>query len=142
MPAVNRISTEDRVFLARFSDLSLPEAEFHHAEHVRLAWILLAEAPLMAALLRFRALLKAYAAHIGASGIYNETITCFYLLLIRERMEAMERGHGWQEFRTANPELFGYPKALLERYYPGGAAFSPAAKVAFLLPERLSAEAA
>ena len=92
-----RISTEDRAFLARFSDLSLPEAEFHHAEHVRLAWLLLAEAPLMAALLRFRTLLKAYAAHIGAAGIYNETITCFYLLLIRERMEAMKPDHGWEE---------------------------------------------
>ena len=142
MPAANRISTEDRAFLVRFSDRSLPEAEFHHAEHVRLAWILLAEAPLMAALLQFRALLKAYAAHIGAAGIYNETITCFYLLLIRERMEAMNPCHGWEQFRSANPELFGYPKALLERYYPGGLAFSAQAKAAFLLPEPPAAEAA
>ena len=129
-----RLTTEDRRFLARFSDLSLPEEEFHHAEHVWLAWILLAEAPLLAALLRFRTLLKAYAAHIGAAAIYNETITCFYLLLIRERMEAMEVDHGWEAFRAANPELFGYPKALLEKYYPGGLAFTPEAKAAFLLP--------
>ena len=129
-----QLTAEDRRFLARFSDLSLPETEFHHAEHAWLAWILLAEAPLLASLLRFRGLLKAYAAHIGAAAIYNETITCFYLLLIRERMEAMPADHGWEAFRAANPELFSYPRALLERYYPGGLAFSPEAKRAFLLP--------
>ena len=128
------LSADDRRFLARFSDCTLPKEEFHHAEHVRLAWILLTEAPLLATLLRFRTLLKAYAAHIGAAAIYNETITCFYLLLIRERMEAMAPDHGWEGFRAANPELFGYPKALLEKYYPGGLAFSPEAKAAFLLP--------
>lgn len=137
-----RISEADRGFLARFSALSLPKEEFRHADHVHLAWILLAEAPLLAALLRFRDLLKAFAAHHRVPGLYNETITCFYLLLIRERMEEMDAGHGWQEFRMRNPELFGYPKALLEKYYPGGSAFSESAKRAFLLPEPAPAEAA
>lgn len=137
-----RISEEDRGFLARFGALTLPKEEFRHTDHVHLAWILLAEAPLLAALLRFRHLLKAFAVHHGVPGLYNETITCFYLLLIRERMEGMDAGHGWEEFRTANPELFGYPKALLDSYYPGGGAFSEAAKRAFLLPEPAPAEAA
>lgn len=136
------ISDSDRAFLERFTAGTLPKEEFRHADHVRLAWILLAEAPLMAALLRFRTLLKAFAAHHQVPGLYNETITCFYLLLIRERMERMEGPHGWEGFRTANPELFGYPKALLERYYPGGAAFSPEAKAAFLLPQTANAAAA
>ena len=134
-----RVSQEDRAFLARFTSLTLPKEQFRHAEHVRLAWILLSEAPLLAALLRFRILLKAFAAHHGVPGLYNETITCFYLLLISERMETT---HGWEEFRATNPQLFGYPKALLEGYYPGGAAFAEAAKRAFLLPEPAPAEAA
>jgi hypothetical protein len=137
-----RISDEDRSFLRRFIACAVPKEEFRHADHVRLAWILLAEEPLLTALLRFRALLKAFAQHHGVPGLYNETITCFYMLLICERMEAMDNGTGWEEFRAAEPKLFSYPKALLESYYPGGTAFSEQAKHAFLLPSVPSAEAA
>ena len=136
------VSAEDRAFLARFSACDLPKEEFRHADHVRLGWILVAEAPLLTALLRFRALLKAFAAHHGVPGLYNETITCFYMLLICECVGRMDGAHSWERFKEANPEPFGYPKALLESYYPGGAAFSEQAKQAFLLPMPLSAEAA
>jgi hypothetical protein len=54
--------------------------------------------------------------------------------LIRERMDLMDPGHDWQAFRAANPDLFAYPKDFLERWYPAAAAFSPAAKAAFLPP--------
>jgi hypothetical protein len=137
-----RISDEDRAFLTRFSTYTLSKEEFRHADHVRLGWILLAQAPLLTALLRFRVLLKAFAVHHGVPGLYNETITCFYMLLICECMARMGGAHGWERFKEANPELFSYPKALLENYYPGGAAFSTTARVNFLLPESPSAEAA
>ena len=130
-----RIASEDRSFLARFAACETPKEEFRHADHVRLAWLLLAEAPLLPALLRFRTLLKAFAAHHRAAGLYNETITCFYMLLIAEAMQAMDPSHSWEEFRAAQPGILGYPKVLLEHYYPGGLAFSPAAKGSFLLPE-------
>jgi len=130
-----RITAEDRTFLERFTACETPKEEFRHADHVRLAWLLLAEAPLLPALLRFRTLLKAFAARHGATGLYNETITCFYMLLIAEAMQGMDPHHGWKGFRAAQPGLFGYPQALLERYYPAGLAFSPAAKASFLLPE-------
>lgn len=130
-----RITSEDRAFLGRFTACETSKEEFRHAGHVRLAWLLLAEAPLLPALLRFRALLKAFAAHHGATDLYNETITCFYMLLIAEAMQGMDPDHGWDDFRAGQPELLGYPKALLERYYPAGLAFSPAAKTSFLLPE-------
>ena len=133
------ITFADREFLTRFTACDIPTEDFHHAEHVRLAWLLLTEAPLLTALLEFRRLLKAYAAHHGVPGLYNETITCFYMLLIRERMEATDVGTDWEGFRAAEPGLFEQPKVLLERYYPGGIAFSPAAKLSFLLPEAQAA---
>jgi len=137
-----RISDEDRVFLNRFTACVVRKEEFRHLDHVHLAWILLADDSLLTALLRFRALLKAFAAHHGVPGLYNETITCFYMLLIRDCMEQMGGTHGWESFKEANPELFCYPKTLLESYYPGGVAFSEQAKHAFLLPLVSSAEAA
>lgn len=136
------VAAEDRAFLARFAACELRKEEFRHADHVRLGWILLAQAPLLTALLRFRVSLKAFAAHHGVPGLYNETITCFYMLLIREHMERMGGAHAWERFKEMNPELFSYPKALLESYYPGGIAFSEQAKQAFLLPVTTSAEAA
>jgi hypothetical protein len=130
-----RLGRAERELIAGFEDLSFPEARFHHAEHVQLAWALLAEQPLLGAMRRFRTLLKAYAAHLGASAIYNETITCFYLLLIRERMDGLGAEHDWATFHAANPDLFTHPKAFLERWYPSGLAFSPEAKAAFLPPQ-------
>jgi hypothetical protein len=129
-----RLGPAERELIAGFEDLSFPEARFHHAEHVQLAWALLAEQPLLNAMRRFRTLLKAYAGHLGASAIYNETITCFYLLLIRERMDRLGAGHDWAAFRDANPDIFSHPKTFLGRWYPEGLAFSPAAKGAFLPP--------
>jgi hypothetical protein len=120
--------------MLRFADLSLPKERFDHGEHVHLAWALLASRPLLAAMRAFRSQLQAFAAHHGATGLYNETITCFYLLLIRERMDALEPGHDWPAFRTAHPDLFSHPKPFLERWYPGGAAFAPEAKASFRLP--------
>ena len=129
-----RVSERERELLWHFSDLSYPKAAFDHAEHIRLAWTLLAELTLFEAMLRFRHLLKAFAAHHGATGLYNETITCFYLLLIRERMDAVGEDHDWAGFRAANPDLFGSPKTLLEHWYPGAQAFSPEARHSFRLP--------
>lgn len=136
------ISADDRAFLARFAACELSKEEFRHSDHVRLGWILLAEAPLLTALLRFRMLLKAFAAHHDVPGLYNETITCFYMLLICERMGRMDGACTWERFKEMNPELFSYPKALLGKYYPDGIAFSASAKASFILPETASAEAA
>lgn len=130
-----RVTVEDRDFLERFASGDMPKQAFRHADHVRLAWVLLAEAPLLPALLTFRASLKAFATRHGADGLYNETITCFYVLLIADAMGKMGPDHDWQEFRAAQSELFSYPKALLERYYPEGNAFSAAAQASFFLPD-------
>lgn len=132
-----RVVQEDREFLRRFSAGNMTKQEFHHAEHVRLAWLMLTEAPLLEALLRFRVLLKAFAFRHGADGLYNETITCFYMLLIRGLMDRLPPDHSWVEFQAVHPTLFGYPKALLELYYPDAAAFSAEAKVHFLLPQAI-----
>lgn len=129
-----RLGDVDRDLMARFAALILPKEDFDHGEHVHLAWALLASQPLLAAMRAFRSQLQAFAAHHGASGLYNETITCFYLLLIRERMDALGAGHDWAGFRATNPDLFSHPKPFLERWYPGEAAFTPEAKLSFRLP--------
>ena len=129
-----RVTAADRELLASFAALNYPLESLDHAEHVRLAWALLAEQPLLEAMRAFRRLLLAYAEYHGAADKYNETITCFYLLLIRERMDQLDADHDWSEFRLAHPDLFGSSQEFLEHWYPAGGAFSAEAKVAFRLP--------
>ena len=129
-----RLEPADRDLMWNFADLSLPQQRFGHGEHVHLAWALLASQPLLQAMQSFRSQLQAFAVHHGAAGLYNETITCFYLLLIRERMDVLGPDHDWAGFRAANPDLLGPPRPFLERWYPGARAFSPEAKQSFRLP--------
>jgi hypothetical protein len=128
---------DDDTLLRLFESCELPNTQFKHAEHIRVAWTLLSRHPLLDALQRFRSDLKAYAAHNRVPGLYNETVTCFYLLLIRERMDSMTHGSDWQAFGEANPDIFAYPKVFLEAYYPAGLAFTEQAKQVFLLPQAL-----
>jgi hypothetical protein len=61
-------------------------------------------------------------------------VTCFYLLLICERMHGLGTDHDWPAFRSAHPDLFTSPKTFLDRRYPAGGALSAEAKAAFIPP--------
>jgi hypothetical protein len=129
-----RVTVAEHELLESFAALRYPLESLNHSEHVRLAWTLLADKSLLEAMRAFRRLLQAYAEHHDAAAKYNETITCFYLVLIRDCMDRLDENHSWEEFRLANPDLFASCKEFLEQWYPGGAAFSPEAKTAFRLP--------
>src|SRR5262249_61516758 len=73
---------EDRDFVAAFEAGTLPNEAFHHRDHVRLAWLYLRELPPAQALTRFTEGLRRFAAVHGKPGLYHETITWAYLLLI------------------------------------------------------------
>ena len=98
-----------------FETDTLPE-EFHHADHVRLAFAYLSEYPVLQALDRFAAALKRYAAARGKSQLYNETITHAYFFLIRERM-ARTAATEWDEFARGNADLLLWKGGILSRYY-------------------------
>jgi hypothetical protein len=130
-----RVTAAECELLANFAALPYPIESLDHAVHVRLAWTLLAEQPLLGAMRTCRRLLRAYAEHHDSAANYNETVTCFYLLLIRERMDQLDANHTWNEFQVTNPDLFDPPKEFMEQWYPAGAAFSLEAKAAFRLPD-------
>jgi len=92
----------DRELVERFEACTLEE--LHHADHVRVAWIMLRDLPLDAATARFITSLKRFAAAAGAPEKYDEALTRRYMLLIHQRMEA-GRAAGWEEFARANDDL-------------------------------------
>lgn len=131
----DRLSDED--LLRRFEDATLPAASFHHREHVRVAWLYLRREEPVAALSRFSAGLKRFAAANGAAGLYHETITWAYLLLIRERIEREGAGATWEEFAGRNPDLLGWKPSILDRYYRPETLESDLARRAFVMPDRV-----
>jgi hypothetical protein len=132
--ALTQHDWDGALLLRQFESCELPAAQFKHRQHVQLAWTLLAQLPMFTALQRFRRALKAFARHNNVPGLYNETITCFYLLQIRERMDRLRPGQDWHEFAAQNPDLFTHPRNFLQAWYPGDSAFADAAKAAFILP--------
>src|SRR5579863_9796232 len=94
----------------------IPGDSFHHADHVRLAFAYVCEYPIFEALQKFSRALKRFAEARGKTQLYNETITCAYFFLIRERM-ARCPGVGWEEFARENPDLLTWKDGILSRYY-------------------------
>lgn len=130
---------EDGLFLAAFESGSLPEECFRHRDHVRAAWLLLQDAPPAAALARFSEALKRFAASLGKSRLYHETITWAYVLLINERMERADETQCWREFAAANEDLLTWRPSILESYYREETLWSDLARAVFVLPDRVSA---
>jgi hypothetical protein len=127
---------DDATFVDRFESCMLPPADFGHREHLRLAWLYLRAARFEVAALRFCTSLRAYAAALGKSDRYHETITWAYLALVNERLHAGAAGAAvdFDAFARANPDLFDGKTGALAAFYDAGTLGSPLARQAFLLP--------
>lgn len=126
--------SEHQEFLRRFESAEMTSEEFGHVEHVRMAWLYLRAHPLPAALARICAGIRHFADVHGASGLYHETVTVGYALLICSRLG--DEGESWDEFRRRNSELFEPRLGLLRRYYAEETLQSATAKRRFVWPDR------
>ena len=78
--------------LQRFLRGELDAASFHHREHVRMAFEILARHDFAEAALHFSRTLRAMAARAGKPQAFHQTVTIAFLSLIAERMEAGHDG--------------------------------------------------
>jgi hypothetical protein len=120
----------------RFVDATLPAAEFHHEQHVQVAWLFVQKHGMPAALSEFTAAIKRFADAKGATGLYHETITWAFLLLIADR-QARHPAASWDEFARANGDLLMWQPSILNRYYSKELLASDLAKRTFLMPDLL-----
>jgi hypothetical protein len=128
------ISDDD--FLGAVESGEAPDGQFHHSDHVRLAWLYLNQHPLLEAIARFCATLKRFAAANGKPGLYHETITWSYLLLIHDRMQRQKASRMWEEFVQSNQDLLDRRTNILLRYYSQEILNSPLARRCFVFPDR------
>jgi hypothetical protein len=128
---------DDAELLRSFEACALPPGRLHHADHVRLAWLLLRMEPLPRALTRFSEGLRRYAASLGKSERYHETLTVAFMLLIHERLNADTACTTFAAFGERNPDLLRWPSPALARYYRPETLASARARQYFVLPDRL-----
>lgn len=76
----------DTDFVQQFESCELSPDLFHHADHIRLARIYLDQYGIDVATARFVEYLKKFAAHIGKSDKYHETITIAWMKLVASTM--------------------------------------------------------
>lgn len=124
---------EDDEFLAKFEACQLDS--FHHADHVRVAFLYLSYCSGLKALERFSTSLVRFAASHGKPDLYNETITWAFLFLIRERMARVGQAQTWAEFAAGNPDLLNWKENILRRYYKHETLSSEFAKKTFVFPD-------
>ena len=128
---------QDEELLSKFEDTSLPLSNFHHEEHVRVAFLYLRRYPLLDVLARFPASLQRYAAAHGKNGLYHQTISWAFLFIVNERTSAAgAAGETWEEFKQRNSDLLQGSKSTLAKYYRDETIASPAAREYFVMPDR------
>jgi hypothetical protein len=93
---------DDAEFLKKFHDCSL--SELRHADHLRLAFLVLRNHEFEAARNFISDGLKRYAASKGTANGYHETITCFWLALVKHCLKRSDIPD-FEQFLAAYPLL-------------------------------------
>jgi hypothetical protein len=128
--------SHDDELLRQFEDGSLAIDRFRHPVHIQIAFLYLRAYPVLDVLACFPMALKRYAATHAKTGLYHETITWAYILLIHERMNRAGQSLTWAEFASANPDLLTWADSILKQYYRDETLSSDLARKIFLFPDK------
>lgn len=105
---------------------------FHHASHLHVAWVYLAESSSVQAANKMRKTLHRFAAAAGKPQKYHETITLFWVHLLAS-VQAVSRAKPLEDVVYANPQLLekNFPLA----YYSAERLFSDEARISWMEPD-------
>lgn len=123
---------DDAEFLAALEAARLPPTLFDHRGHLRAAFLYLQREDFPGACVAMKRAIQGFAASLGKTGLYHETLTVAYLALIAERLVDEPAGVGFDAFLRLYPEL--EDRTYFERYYPRGSLDTPEARRTFVLP--------
>ena len=117
-----------------FEACTVPPAEFDHGAHLRVALWYLSELPAPHAEARMRAGLRRYTGHHHAEAMYNETITLFWLKLVRHFLEGAGSNRSLAGRARELLEAYGNAKLVFE-YYSRELIQTPEAKASWVEPD-------
>ncbi|MEM9586057.1 MAG: hypothetical protein AAGA03_02145 [Planctomycetota bacterium] len=128
---------DDEQFLVDFQDCQLPINQWHHREHVKLAYLYLRRHSFDQALCRIREGIKAYnAAHqipSSPTSGYHETMTQAWLHLVQFALKQYGASENADAFCDDHPELS--QKKTLRLFYSPERFMSAEAKTSFVEPD-------
>jgi hypothetical protein len=119
------------ISLRDFETGAIKPSDFHHADHLRVGYELLARDSFEVALGRFACGLRSMAATAHDPGKFHMTITVAFLAAIAER-QFHSRATSWEEFAADNPQLFD--RSTLRRWYSVTELNTELARKTFVLP--------
>ena len=120
-------------FTRAFEDCTLPEDQFRHRDHIRLAWIYLHDYGRGEAAQRIAESIRRYATHHGKPDRYHHTITMAWLELVSVVRESLPDDAAFEDALVRWPKLL--QKATLAEYYSSGLLESDAARKEFVEPD-------
>ncbi len=130
-------SLNDAELLAQFESCTLPADRWHHAEHIRIAYLYLRVEPFLAAMDRMRRGLKALnAAQAVPESLdrgYHETLTRGWLHLVQVILDEYGPAESSLAFLEAHPELS--QRKTLRLFYSRDRIVSWQAKTEFVEPD-------
>ena len=128
---------DDEAFLKQFETAAWPLEQWHHQQHIKVAYLYLRRYPLEEAGKRIREGIKAYnAAHKvpeGLSSGYHETMTQGWLRLVYFTICEYGPAENADAFYEQSPQL--QQKKVLRFFYTKERFTSPQAKAEFMEPD-------
>ena len=130
--------TDAALLTARIEQHQLPPEDFHHRDHVLVAFTMLSQYDFVEACSRYASTIRAMAEKAGAPEKFNATITFAFMSIIAER-RARRPELGLDKFLATNADLLD--RQLLSCWYSSERLQSACARSQFLLPDKPGAAA-
>jgi hypothetical protein len=128
---------DDDVFMARFEAAQWDADQWHHREHIKIAYLYLTRLGVEGALARVRAGIQRLNARHGVPESptrgYHETMTCAWLQLVYLSLCEYGANESADDFYEANPQLS--EKKALRFFYSKERLMSERAKYEFVEPD-------
>ena len=126
----------DADFVAAFMDGSLPNARFHHRDHLRLVWLLIRREGAERAMEMTTASIRRFATLHGQAEKYHETMTRFWVRVVGHMMGARSDITEFADFLAAFPLLL--EKDLPYRHWRRETMGSAEARAGWVEPDVLA----
>jgi hypothetical protein len=128
---------DDETFLKQFESATWPKAEWHHRQHIKVAYLYLRRYPLAVASVKIREGIKAYNAaqkvEESLTGGYHETMTQAWLRLVYFILCEYGPAENADAFFEEHPELS--QKKTLRFFYSREWFLTAEAKASFVEPD-------
>jgi hypothetical protein len=96
----------DAEFARAFEAGQIPNTEFHHVDHLRLAWAYLGESlSVDAATDRMREAIRRFATSVGKPEKYSDAMTIFWMHAVAAARASMPADADFEGMLRANPQL-------------------------------------